>query len=230
MSARFSANTNVLTATTGLPSTIHTVTCWAYLVASRTSTYYALCDLPATTGASAATWQYPGMNPTFGWVFAQSPSTETTPITGAVGAWYKIAYVHTSATSVTMYAATEAAALTSQTATVTSVTPAKLYVGGDSYPGEFWGGRIGAFKMWNAALTLTEINAELAQFQPVRTLNLLRSHTFKTDILDTSGNNNQLTAGSAAVTFEADPPIPDGGLTVVKSRPRNRARFRASLW
>jgi hypothetical protein len=186
--------------------------------------------MPATTGASAATWQYAGMNPTFNWLCAQSPATETTPITGGTAAWYQVAAVHTSATSVTCYAAAAGNTLTSQVATVTSVTPAKLYVGGDSYPGEFWGGRIGAFKMWNAALSQAEVTLELAQFNPVRATNLLRCHTFKSDILDTSGNSNALTAGSTAVTFDTDPPIPDsvGG---VKTKPRSRARLiRANYW
>lgn len=206
MSVRFSAANQVLTSTAGLPSSTYTVTMWVYEVNNRAS-YSSYYDMPSTTGASAATWQYAGAGANgTSIIYAHSPSVETAGFATTIGNWYRVAVV-SNGTAVTLYRAAATGTIGTDTATVTALTPAKLWIGGDSYPGEWFDGRIGAFKMWNAALNATEVAAEFTAYAPQRTANIVRCHTFQTNTTDTSGNGNTLTAGAGAVTFEADPPI-----------------------
>lgn len=205
MSVRFDAIGDRYTATTGLPTgNAYTVTCWAYIVTDRNSYsgIFSLSDLLCTTdvdGTSLKLWD------TTNYSGGQWTSTALTAAT-----WYRIGVVvNAGAASLYSGIATGSLSVTTVANFTTPNPPTELVIGSDIFD-EWWNGRVGSFKLWNAALTATEVAAELAQFNPVRTTSLLRVHNFKTaGTGDDSGNGRTLTAGTTATTTEADPPIPD---------------------
>lgn len=217
MAARFDASTDVYTATTGLPSSssVWSMTMWALLAVDR-DTYCGFADMPQTTGADAATWQYPGVGgngTTIIGAFSDATEISSPAIDMTVGAWFRIALIRASATSATLYRGAFGSPLTATTDAAMSTnitgTPAKLWLGGDSYSAEWWNGRLANFKLWNAALTQAEVETEFGQYVPVRTANLLRWHPLVgAETTDRSGNGNTLTAGSTAASTEDGPPIP----------------------
>jgi hypothetical protein len=234
MAVRFDATTDAYTATTGLPTSSNTwsVTLWAQLLVDQ-NTYNGFFDLPQTTGASAATWQYAGVGAngtTIIGAFSDATEISSPAVDMVVGSWFRVALTRASATSATLYRAAPGNALTVTTNAAMSTnitgTPAKLWLGSDSYPAEWFNGRIANFKLYNAALTQAEVEAELAQYVPVRTANLLRWHPMVgAETTDRSGNGNNLTAGSTSTTTEDGPPIP---WTVAPAPQSQIARRRAT--
>lgn len=126
-----------------------------------------------------------------------------------IGTWYKIGAVYDGSSTATLYYGTEGSSLTSasnpgfSTGTVTS-----FRVGGSTFSTEFLNGSLAALKVWHTELSVAEIAAELEQYQPVRTDNLVRYHSFLTapGLTDESGNGNNLTAGAAATSTDASGP------------------------
>jgi len=101
----------------------------------------------------------------------------------------------------------------------TSFTPNEIYIGGTYYST----GRNARFcfvKVWDAALSLAELQAERAQGKPVRTSNVNRYHRL-TDAAytsDESGNGRSVTSNGAAT--EGTEPVPweaTGSAAAVKS-------------
>lgn len=226
MSVRFAALTDNYTATTGIPSgNTFTVTFWAYLTVDQNN-FVGLFRLQTTgaevlidtdsDGTTLKVWDDVSNAAGFG-AFAMS-----------IGTWYQVGLVVNGAAA-TSYIGPGGGSLT--TTSVANFTPpnppTNLAIGSDT--GAFLNGRIAAFKLWSAALSATEVTAELAQFAPTRNVNLLRYHPFHVaETTDYSGNGNTLTAGSTATATEADPPIPE---VAVQGPPTNRARLtRASCW
>jgi hypothetical protein len=217
MAVRFDAGTDVYTATTGLPSssTVWSMTMWALMAVNR-ATYCGFLDMPQTTGADAATWQYPGVGgngTTIIGAFSDATEISSPAVDMTVGTWFRIALIRASATSATLYRGAFGSPLTATTDAAMSTnitgTPAKLWLGGDSYSAEWWNGRLANVKLYNAALTQAEVETELGQYVPVRTANLLRWHPMiGAETTDRSGNGNTLTAGSTAANTEDGPPIP----------------------
>jgi hypothetical protein len=91
----------------------------------------------------------------------------------------------------------------------TTQTPQRLTIGrSEAGPAENWNGRIAAVKFYNVVLTAQEIQAEMAQYLPVRTSNLfawlpLLAHT---DTQDYTGLASWTVGGTLAT--ENGPPIP----------------------
>lgn len=76
--------------------------------------------------------------------------------------------------------------------------------------GDEWQGRFAAVKLWDAALTVAEIQQEMRQYLPHRTTNLLGFFPLTTigdDEIDFSGNGKTLTVTGSPVTIDG-PPIP----------------------
>ena len=123
-------------------------------------------------------------------------------------------------TSWTLYTGTDPGALTASSATRTALsTPTSLRIGNERTDTEFWNGRVANFKRYTAALSQTEIQYELLQYQPTRTANLLDYfHFVNAETVDYSGNANTLTAGSTATATEAGPPIRWDGRLVRQTR------------
>lgn len=208
MAVRFDAITDPLSSTSSPPGDIFTVTWWGYLSADR-NTFSTMWD------ASKSTSEY------FQACTASDGITASVFISGyqlaggamTVGAWHRFALTRSGST-LTLRQGGETGSLTTYNKTsVPFATPTKLYIGGSVFSGEWFNGRIAAFKHWSSVLTVAEIDAELAQYAPVRVADLVRYHPFTTSpgLADESGNGRTLTAGSTATTTEAGPAIADGG-------------------
>lgn len=206
MSVRFTATGQAYTANTGsFPSagTAHTTIFWARVGASAVSQKamaYGLSDTADLAIGTNASSQIE--------VYNSSGAGES--ITGATlsaNTWYKIAFTMNGTTG-TLYAGADGASLsTTSDATFTAAAPVSIEIG-TFVGGELWDGRIAALKTYNAVLTQTEIETELASFEPIRTTSLQRYYPFHVpSITDGSGGGNNLTIGAAGPLAEADPPI-----------------------
>jgi hypothetical protein len=128
-----------------------------------------------------------------------------------VGTWYKIAYV-VSGTTITCWRAAAGSAVASAAAgSYTAFTPTTFDIGNCRRTNEFLNGSVAAVKIWAAALTQAELDAEFTQYDPIRVANLNRYYSFGwgPQTVDQSGNGRTLTQGAAAPTEDtAGPPIP----------------------
>lgn len=230
MSTRFSATGQNYTSTAGMVSgTAFTMMCWAYLVTDRNDFS---CMLAYENQASGASRWYELVTDSDGTSITFSTSGGTVAMgTVTVGTWHRFA-VQVSASTATVYYGADTGSLSTATGTcdsIATVVPSTFFVGTDSF-GEWYNGRIACARVWNAALTQTELDAEFASFDAVRTTNLIRNHKLQSpSTADDSGNGNTLTGGTGATT-EADPPI-----TVASALPRppvmpRAAAVRASSW
>jgi len=204
MAVRFKASTDAYTSSV-VPSGAFTCTCWVQLV-SDLNYWTPVWGIFNGTGV----YRYLATNSdgTSFTFFGQG--TNLTGPNAVIGTWYRIGIV-VNGTNVTMYHGTATGELTTATGTAGTAAANEFRIGGSTYTNEVLNGRVAAMKLWQAILTPEEIVAELAQYQPRRTANLLRYHPFlKAETIDYSGNGNTLTAGSTATTTEDGPPIPWG--------------------
>lgn len=206
MSVRFVSNSDGYLSTTGQPtSPAYTFTFWTYLSVDQ-NTYtiiLQLHDALATTNAMMFGTDADGT--TLGLFDRDSATVFASQVAATIGTWYQVGIVVNGGTT-TLYTAPAGGSVTTWSGAVTwATTFGNIDI---SSIGNGLNGRVAAFKMWDAALTSTEVSAELAQFDPLRVSNLLRYHPFHVaEITDYSDNGNTLTAGSTATTTEADPPI-----------------------
>lgn len=123
--------------------------------------------------------------------------------------WFRIAVVVSGTTASLYIAGTTGGIGTPTTGTWADVpTVTQLRIGANATPGEYSSGAFANFKQYNAALTAAEIELELSQYLPLRTLNLLRWHSFVVpDTVDYSGNASTLTATGTPTRHTTDPPI-----------------------
>ncbi|MFL1903084.1 LamG-like jellyroll fold domain-containing protein [Streptomyces tauricus] len=186
-----------------------TITAWAY-TSVDTDANSTFARLHASSGGSTiATWAT-GSDGLSGPNYFTGGGSVTNATNMAVGAWRKIA-ISCSGTTGRSYVATVGGATEADSGTVAVGTPDGLTLGGRA-PGdssEPFNGRLAYVRVWTAELTQTQIEAEWASPAPVRTANLWADWplTDATDLTDHSGNGRNLTAGTTAVTTEADPPL-----------------------
>src|SRR5690606_30411901 len=89
-----------------------------------------------------------------------------------------------------------------------SVTVNTLRIGQSPWSGEWLNGRMAAVKIWTAALSANEIQAERDYTSPLRTANLRAWYPFEVaENIDHSGNGETLSGGSSPST-EPGPGIP----------------------
>jgi hypothetical protein len=126
------------------------------------------------------------------------------------GTWFFVAVV-VSGTTRTFYWKTDGAgSLSSGSATVTAGNQdnlTQLWVGDVPWSGEWFNGSATCPRVWNAALSSSELLAESNSPTPVRTSNLqlaVRLSTV-TDLSDVSGNSRNLTGGAGAATDTNEP-------------------------
>jgi hypothetical protein len=199
VSVLFTADNQAYRATTGLPGTVSTTIFWAYLVGTRAA------------DGTMAVWNAGGTNGHNVEVNATTGVLHFDSITGGfdssatftAGVWRKVALV-LNGTSATLYSANTGSALASVgTNTTTTMTYSDLYIGAfnNATSGVWFNGRIANLKVYNAVLTLAEMEAELASWTAIRTANLMRHHKFQVaETTDYSGNGNTLTGGTGATT------------------------------
>jgi hypothetical protein len=201
MSIRFDVDTDSLSATTGLPAngSAFTITCWFQVV------------IPRGASADNMVWSLEG---TGGDIYADIVSgttldTDATDPSITANTWYGLAWWSVDGTHQAGVLRDVAGSVTTITNGLTAANPnTTLRIGNSRFSNSNLSGRVAAFKVWSAALSQSEAEAELAQFNPVRTTNLVRYHPFHVaELTDYSGNGNTLTAGSTSATTEPDPPI-----------------------
>lgn len=207
MAVRFNSSAPY-TATTGLPSGDLTVTCWAYQVTNRAD-YSSIWSME--NGATSASQYFQLITGATGDGVGlyYTGSNLATVYTVTAGNWYQFA-VTLSGTTGTLYAATAGGSLAQiATGTIPAVSKTNLFIGSDSY-GEWWNGRVAAFKAWNSALTLPQMQAEMPSYDAIIAAN--RIHKLQVpETTDYSGHGFTLSGGAGATT-EGDPPIVSGAL------------------
>lgn len=196
----------------GLSGSVATILCALYISVDRnaSSTIWSM----AGASAEQAVLQTRVDGTTIGlWDAAFGAEIVGSNLTAAT--WYYTAAVM-NGTAWSLRVGTDPFSLTEFTGTRTALSsPTSLRIFNERTDTEFWNGRCANFKRYTAALSLEEIQAGLAHFQPHRTANLLDWFPFvNAETTDYSGNANTLTAGSTATTTEDGPPIR-------WSRPRN---------
>lgn len=215
MAVRFSVAANRLTATTSVPTgTAYTMLCWGKLVVDINN----FAIFFAVRNASRTIWVETAADGTTLEMSTAGTTSGAGDISGlrtlALNTWYRFALV-INGTSQLLYHGAATGALTASaptTAPPDQFTPTAIDIGGDANAA-FLNGEVAAFKMFNAALTATEVAAELAQFNPVRRTSLLRYHPFFTapglnDLSGWTGAANLTAGATATVTSTADPAIP----------------------
>lgn len=215
MAVRFDAATDRYVGA-GLSGSVATVMCWLYISVDRNASSTAW----SMAGASAeqAVLQTRADGVTIG-LWDAAFGAEIVGPALSVDTWYATAAVM-NGTAWSLRVGTDPMSLTEFTGTRTALSsPTSLRIGNERTDVEFWNGRVADFKRYTAALSLTEIQAELLQYQPIRTANAVDYfHFVNADTVDYSGNGNTLTAGSTGTATEAGPPIRWDGRLVRQTR------------
>lgn len=186
-----------------------TITAWAY-VSVDTDANSTFARLHASSGGSTvATWAT-GSDGLSGPNYFTGGGSVTNSTNMAVGAWRKIA-ISCSGTTGRSYVAPVGGATEVDSGAVAVGTPDGLTLGGrgPADSSEPFNGRLAYVRVWTAELSQAQIEAEWASATVVRTANLWANWplTDSTNLTDQSGNGRNLTAGTTAVSTEADPPL-----------------------
>jgi Concanavalin A-like lectin/glucanases superfamily len=208
MAIQFPASAGGYTSTSGTPTTaLFTIAFWFKIITSppslgiiwsldSSSTQY--CFFGYEPGLPALYYDWTGG----GTSFLSGPNVST-------ATWYRAGLV-VNGTSAIMYHATATGALGTYTAAGSFALPTgslKLWLGDSAQGGFYMNFQLAGFKMWDAALSKSEVEQELAGYTPLRTANLNRWHPFvNKETTDYSGNARTLSGGTSA-TQVAGPPI-----------------------
>lgn len=203
----FDSATDYYFNTTTPPNGDLTFTCWTKITVDRNAASTALAidggDLNCVLLLTDAT----GTNM---FVYHNGAFNPGTGFGSTVGTWYKAAYVRSGAVG-TFYYAPIGSAMSTLAGTAAAFTPTEVSIGSNRRTSQWFQGSIAAVKVWTAALTAAEIDAEFTQYHPMRRANLQRYYSFVNgpQTNDESGNGFTLTAGAGALTTDtAGPPIP----------------------
>lgn len=213
MSVRFDATSDQIERTTApaIGTSGWTFTAWVYLSVDRND--YSTIMRMSASGSTRANVATDSNGQTLAHFTIGGSLTSATTMTA--GGWYRVAVSiassgGTSSTGV-LYTAAATGPVSSTSGTVSSNNDADhIAIGGrgagDS--SEWFNGRVAHARMWTAALSQAEIEAEWGSATPVRTSALWADWplTSASDLTDHSGSSRALTAGSTAVTTEGDPP------------------------
>lgn len=211
MAVRFNAAGEGYVGASGFPSDTYTITWWAYIAVDRNS-YSTFISLTSADSYTQIGTDVDGVTPRV-YNSAVGNIEPTTQL--SVGQWYAMAFVQDlsggGSGPGTLYWGTDPTDLASHSSTVGSHTITEFRIGHykPTTSTEWLNGRIAAVKVWNAALTEPQLEAELQSYTPVVTADVLRVHKLQVpEPTDYSGNGFTLTGGTGAST-EADPPIPE---------------------
>lgn len=223
MAVRFNAATDAYSASNGAPGgSAYSGVLWAYCLANPGGG--SVLYLAATSGGNA--W-YLCTNLAGDTLYLADDNVGAGGIPFTLNTWWQLGFV-VSGTAVALWAGTLGNTPTKYTTTsVSAIIPTRLYIGSDEWGG-WWDSRVAGVKLWNVALTDSQVLAEFTQFKPVSTAGLLRYHRFTSaSTADDSGLGNILTAGSTPTDTEADPPgVPE--ILILPPWQPNTARRRAA--
>lgn len=188
-----------------------TATAWAY-VSVDTNDSATFARLHASSGGSTVVTWATDSDGLAGPNYFTGGGSVTNATNMAVGAWRKIAISCSGTTGKSYVNINDGSTPTeADSGTVGVGTPDGITLGGraPADSSEFFNGRLAYFRIWTAELTQVQIEAEWASATPVVTSGLWADWplTDSTDLTDHSGNGRNLSAGSTAVSTEADPPL-----------------------
>lgn len=214
MAVRFSAATQRYLGGT-ISGSVVSFTCWAYITTDRNDFSNITIAYNGAEGAATELGLGSDTDGTTMLLFDSVFDVMNGP-NMTVGTWYCFGVV-ANGTAWSLYYGTSPNSLTTVNATRTAISSPTFSV---SHNGEWINGRVAAWKMWTAALTVDEIREELNQYLYKRSANLRSFNPFiNAEVTDYSGNGNTLTQGTGATT-EPGPPIPWSSLRQ-NSRPQN---------
>lgn len=205
MAVLIDANSEWYTSTTGLPSASpHTVACWVrYDTGSREQGPWLLYN----GGSYWGVYTFSGGN-----VAGANGGTDYDIVDIGASSWYYLVVVKPdNSNKNTWYAAEGASVATAGGggSSTSSFAPNLLSIGG--WAPYFVSSRcsIAYFRIWDAALSQAEVNAELVSATAVRTSNLNREYRFASGALTTdSGPNGRTLTVDGSPTYTADPTLP----------------------
>jgi hypothetical protein len=187
-----------------------TIMAWVYVVAYSTDSVQGFAS-GLVTVRGAGTF-YLNVNHKMAIYIGNSQNTTESSSTIPTGEWHHFALVRTAnTTNWTGYV--DGGVVTSGNPSVYNPDNPHLHFGNNTY-GDWLNGRVAAGKVWTAALSQSEIQAETNSWNAVKTANIWSVVNMRTtsDVTDQSGNGNNFTT-SGSVTTEADPnigsPIPN---------------------
>jgi hypothetical protein len=215
VSVRFDATGDQYTAATGLPGTTMTALWWGKIVTDR-NTYSTFVSIDAgDTQVLAVQTDTDGVSP-YLWVDPEADGFLDISFPAmTVGNWYRMAVVR-STTAITLYLAASSGSVTSGGTTLTgALTPTALRVGQSPTSGEWINGSVANLKIYNAALTQAEIEAEWSNWSAVRSADLLRHHKWQSaaETTDYSGNGHSLTSGGTPTFDSGNPSLGANAIT-----------------
>ena len=211
MSVRFDASTEGLNRTASLPSTggPFTVMAWFYRTTDQAGPGEILWRYGDASGSNFMQPYLDGADDQLKFWSGSAVTTAGSPLTWSTGAWHHIAVTRGSGGNITLYV--DGASYL--TASVSAMDSARICIGNSDEYGEWWDGRVGAFKAWTAQLTEAQVAAEMDSYAPVVTSNVnawcpLQSHS---DLADDSGNGYDFSSLGGTLSTEADPPAIGAG-------------------
>ena len=211
MAVRIDASGDKLYRTANLPARDNfTIAGWCYIHSNRSAYAYFFCLEDATTNANG--YAVLGFTNSNVMQLATTNGVQNFGSTPSTGGWVYIFFKCDNSTNPDTYTAGWKPAGGSWT-TVTrqdnlTFTPAWLAIGNDSYD-EWCDMSFERVRVWDAALTTTELDSEMASATPVRTSSLRSDYpvTSATDLNDTTANAYHLTAGGTLTTTSPGPTL-----------------------
>lgn len=214
MAVRSDAANDRLTRTGGAPDPQagFTVCGWFYLAVDRDD-FSTLIRLHASSGSTTRLTLSTGSSGTLPAIFTPGNTSGVLGVDSfTAGAWMFIAVTQTSTTA-TIYTCTPGGTMHSASGTSSGGSAPDGYTifgRSSSDSSEWFNGRGRCLRLWSTVLTPTELAAERDSLTKVKASSIYADYDMvdaATALADSSGNGRNLTAGSTAVTTEADPPI-----------------------
>jgi hypothetical protein len=206
MAVRFSATGQRYTGTLSAGAvTAFTVACWVKITTNRVANSAVIGISNTTADMFVMLTASDGVSMAIG----DDTNIQVTGAALTVGSWYYCAATM-SGTTGTVYVRADTANTWSTATGVISGTlnAATVNLGDDAFTGEWLNGCVTGVKLWSAALTAAELEQEIWQHVPSRTLNLQAWYPLThPDTLDYNGTGHTLTGGTGVV-FEDGPAVP----------------------
>jgi hypothetical protein len=144
------------------------------------------------------------------WIDTNSTS-QGNSLNASVGTWYFIAHSYSASGNDFYYDAVAGSPTLTQSFagnTAGPLTTGTFYIGSDGYVSQF-NGSVACVRMWTAALTKAELEAEMAKVEVQRAANLFAHYSFRygPQTIDESGGGKTLTAGGTPILDTSGPPV-----------------------
>ena len=206
MAVRIDASGDKLYRTANLPALSgFTIAGWGYRNNAQNGAYRYFAGLEDATSNSNG-WLLIGWAADNAFQIASDASTVNSASSPAASTWFYW-FIQRSGTSMTIgYKTSGGSWVTTSTTRTLSWTPAVLHLGNDSYD-EWTDISLERVRVWDAALTTTELDSEMASTTPVRTSNLRSNYplTTSTDLNDTTANGYNLSSAGTLTTYTPGP-------------------------